>query len=266
MNDLKDYIQQCFQIRGKDEFVETTCPDDVKALKQDGIAFFKGKKEDILSFDHVQLTEDTYLVRKNSPQQLEWLYEDGTISFDTTTKNPLYKRLVPPPYETVDHVRIIKDILQITKSSEKTYVEYGVRDGTSIEPVSSLVKNAYGVDICNYSPKNRNIQFYKQSTDQFSKDILPTLTFQYAFIDADHSSEQVVKDFENIYKYIQSDGYIFLHDTYPCLEILLRPNFCNDCYKSPLKIRELYPTIEMVTLPLNPGITIIHKTSAGVGE
>jgi hypothetical protein len=96
-------------------------------------------------------------------------------------------------------------------------------------------------------------------TDAFSDDVLQTIEFDYAFIDADHSSKQVLTDFINIYKYINKGGYIFLHDTYPCSEIFLRSDYCNDCYLSPIKIRELYPDIEMLTIPINPGLTIIHK-------
>jgi predicted O-methyltransferase YrrM len=122
------------------------------------------------------------------------------------------------------------------------------------------VKSAYGVDITNYTPSNSNIIMNVMTTDTFSEIILPTLTYDYAFIDADHSSHQVLKDFEHIYKYINKGGYIFLHDTYPCLEQMLASDYCNDCYKSPLLIRGIYPDIQMLTLPLNPGITIIHKS------
>jgi hypothetical protein len=198
------------------------------------------------------------MVRQNKPLQLEWLKENNNIIFDST-RIPIYRRHIPPPIETINHVYIITKILSATSSKEKNYLEYGVRNGDSIEPISKLVKIAYSVDINNYLPKNNNINFFQMSTDAFSDTILKDINFDYAFIDADHSSKQVLTDFINIYKYINKDGYIFLHDTYPCSPELLRNDYCNDCYLSPIKIRELYPDIEMITFPINPGLTIIHK-------
>lgn len=59
-------------------------------------------------------------------------------------------------------------------------------------------------------------------------------------------------DFESIYLYIDQGGYIFLHDTYPCSKEFLDPNACNDCYQTPLLIKQKYKdNIEIITLPLN---------------
>jgi hypothetical protein len=134
-----------------------------------------------------------------------------------------------------------------------------VRSGSVIETISNYVKVAYGVDVCDYTPRGANIKFYKMPTDTFSSSVLPTIQFDYAFIHAGLSSKQMLADFEYLYKALNRGGYIFLHYTYPCDEILLRPDYCNDCYKSPLLIKEKYPGIEMLTLPINPGITIVHK-------
>jgi hypothetical protein len=261
MEALTDYITECIQPKDTTELVVVDTFDSVayNQLKQDGIMGVRSASQGLLpaSADHIYIN-DTLLCRKNSPRQIEWLCEDGSLAF-TGSREPIYRRLVPLPYETVNHVRIIMTVLQATGSSGKNYVEYGVRDGSSIEPISKLVNHAYGVDVLNYTPVNSNITMNVTSTDTFSTTVLPTLTYDYAFIDADHSSRQVLIDFEHIYKHLKVGGYVFLHDTYPCLQEMLQAHFCNDCYRSPLLIREKYPNIEMLTLPLNPGVTIIHK-------
>ncbi len=260
-NKIKDYIVTCIQPRSTHEFVEDDLYSNEKynALCQDGIMVVSSNTANDFSpsQDYVQIGNKV-LLRKNSPRQLEWLKDDDTILFDSS-RNPIYRRLIPPPIETVDHVFLISQILRATNSANKTYIEYGVRSGTSIECVANLVSTAYGVDISEYSPRHSNIQFFKMLTDTFSENHLKDIAYHYAFIDADHSSKQVIIDFEYIYKYMQKDGYIFLHDTYPCDAMFLRPDYCNDCYKTPLLIREKYPDIEMLTLPLNPGFTIVHK-------
>jgi hypothetical protein len=261
MDSLTGYISECIQPKDTTEFVVVDKFDSAlyDQLKQDGIMAVYSAQPELLpnSADHVYIN-GALLCRKNSPRQIEWLCEDGSLAF-TGSREPIYRRLVPLPYETVDHVRIIMAVLQATGSSGKNYVEYGVRNGSSIEPISKIVNHAYGVDIAPYIPVNSNISMNVTSTDIFSTTQLPTLNYDYAFIDADHSSRQVLIDFEAIYKYLNVGGYVFLHDTYPCLQEMLQVHFCNDCYRSPLLIREKYPNIEMLTLPLNPGITIIHK-------
>ena len=104
-----------------------------------------------------------------------------------------------------------------------------------------------------------NCEFFQMTTDKFSSNFLPSIKFNAAFIDADHSSISGFKDFENLYKFLQPGGYIFLHDTYPCVDYLLSPTFCNDCYKTPIKIKKTYSDIEILTFPFNPGLTIVRK-------
>ena len=262
LNQLSNYIKSCIQPIDNTEFLHNNIfnIDIYNKLKQDGILFIDSNI-DRNAIDHkadiVRINNSTIL-RKNNPLQIEWLKEDGTIIFDLSN-GPIYRRFIPPPIETINHIFIISKIISATSNKDKNYIEYGVRNGDSVEPISKLVKTVYSVDLNDYLPKNNNIEFFKMLTDTFSENHLKNINFDYAFIDADHSSTQVVTDFINIYKYINRNGYIFLHDTYPCNKELLRQDYCNDCYLSPIKIRQLYPDIEMLTIPINPGLTIIHK-------
>jgi hypothetical protein len=86
------------------------------------------------------------------------------------------------------------------------------------------------------------------------------LQFDMVFIDADHSHEQSYKDFLNVKDMVVPDGFVFFHDTYPCNEELTQAHFCNDCYKTPIAIKENFSDEwEVVTLPFNPGVTICKK-------
>ena len=259
---LYEYIQGCLRPVDESEFVVVSrfVKSAYDNLKQDGIMCLNSvidKNELEPGTDYIVLSNFT-LIRKNKPFEVAW-YKNGIIQFDTSSE-PLYRRLLPPPCETVNHVYIISKIIAMTiGNTPKNYLEYGVRGGDSSEPISKLVQTVYAVDMVDYAPKNSNIKFYKMLTDTFSETHLKDIHFDYAFIDADHSHAQVLVDFKHIYKYINKGGYIFLHDTYPCMESMLNPNACNNCYLSPMKIKELYPTVEIITLPLHPGISIIHK-------
>ena len=261
MDNIIKYLRDSIKPKNDSEFYSANNFDRsfFNLMKQDGFLIITNDGEKIdTNIDWVKIGKNI-LCRKNFPNQIEWLNNDGTFSFDLTSE-PIYRRLVPPPWETVDHSYIISNIIIETNGYDKNYIEFGVSKGDSIEIISDYVKNVYGVDVTKYEPKNKNIHIYCMTTDKFSNDYLPDIKYDYAFIDADHSSKQAIIDFENIYKYINIGGFIFLHDTYPCRIENLLPNACNDCYKTPIYIKDKYPTIEIITIPINPGLTIIRKT------
>lgn len=259
MDNLIKYLVQCFKPIDDTEFIMLDSFDIniFNRMKQDAIIILKNAE--IIDSKIDQVTVGNYkIIRKNFPKQIEWLEDDGSFNF-IQNREPLYRRIIPPPCETVNHIFIISSIIIESGGFDKTYLEYGVRNGDSIEHVANFTKKLYGVDMCPYTPKDKKIVMSCCTTDEFSYNKLPYINFDFCFIDADHSSTQVVIDFENVYKYINKGGYIFLHDTYPCNRELLNPEYCNDCYLSPLIIKNRYPNIEMITFPLNPGLTIIRK-------
>lgn len=242
------------------ELVITDCfdADIFNTMKQDGIMITTST--DMYPPSEVDCVKvNTFLIcRKNIPNQLAWFDQvANNISFDPS-RIPIYRRLAPP-YETIDHALLIKNIICETKGRDKTYIEYGVNDGKNIESIAECVSKAIGIDIVMYESKTQNLTMHCMTTNEFSENHLPFVSYDYAFIDADHSSKQVLIDFDNLFKYINLGGYIFLHDTYPCEEFLLAPRFCNDCYLSPILIREKYPNVEILTIPLSPGLTIVRK-------
>jgi len=265
MNRMIQYISECIQPVDKSEMYITNefKLDELKAMKQDGIYIVIEDKTTThipIGVDWARVCSNIIICRNNHPRQIAWLNPDWTVSFDLS-RTPIYRRIVPLPWETVDHALIITSIIEANfiNTYKKNYIEYGVRHGDCIEKIAPYVNIAYGVDIHTYTPTLSNIQMFSGTTDEFSLSHLSNISYHYAFIDADHCAKQAFVDFENIYTYIHTGGYIFLHDTYPCLEESLSPSGCNDCFLTPLKIRVKYPNIEMLTFPLNPGLTIVHK-------
>lgn len=258
MEQLHNYIIECLKPRDDTEFCTVNEFDVGKfnSLKQDGIMICKTQPHNIKDYEYIKVGSD-YILRK-CYRDIDWLHDDNNFKFDES-QEPLYRRLIPGSLETVDHPHVITSIIQASGITDATYVEYGVRDGYSLNRVSKYVRNMYGIDIlpCDNIPKNCN--FYTCTTDAFSKQALPNMTYHFAFIDADHSHTSSLTDFINVYKHIQPGGYIFLHDTYPCMKMLLEPRYCNDCYKTPIAIKRLYPNVEILTFPLNPGVTVVHK-------
>lgn len=259
MDRLKTYLHQCLRPQNQTEFYEGTefnheIFDD---MVQDGLMLTqKAPPNQYPHCEYVKIS-DYYLIRKTY-RHLDWLKDNEKIEWDLTSQ-PLYRRLIPPPDESVDQSVIISSVISQHHPKDKNYIEYGIRSGENYVYISQLVKQSYGVDINDIPQVPNNGKFFKMYTDDFSMYVLPQLTYHFAFIDADHNFKSCLNDFKNVYRYLQPGGYIFLHDTYPCCDYLIQPSGCHDCYKTPIAIREQYPSIEMVTLPLNPGVTIIRK-------
>jgi hypothetical protein len=142
------------------------------------------------------------------------------------------------------------------------YLELGVRDLRCFKAVSALPKESIGVDLNPLDMKpSKSITLFRGCTDKYFESIKGSgLLFDMVFIDADHSHGQSLKDFINAQGFLLEDGFIFLHDTYPYNERMLSPDLCNDAYKTPLWIKKnMQDQFEIVTLPFNPGLTIIKK-------
>ncbi len=173
--------------------------------------------------------------------------------------NPIHLRNIPPPYETFGHTHFLEHLFSWLKP--ELYLELGVRDGFNLNAVAKFCHKAIGVDLS--SPiisLDENIEFYLGSTDDYFETLPIDVKFDAVFIDADHSHEQSLKDFLNVKDRVITDGFIFFHDTYPYDEYMFDPGLSHDVYKTALYIKEnLIDEFEILTLPINPGFTIVKK-------
>ena len=176
---------------------------------------------------------------------------------------PIHLRNTPSEFqrlEIIDHPYIISYFAKWFKPD--LYVEYGIRTGDCIKQVMPYCKKAWGVDSMHCSFSHPNYSFFNMDTRKFKTDILERdkPVIDMAFIDACHQSDVVVEDFDDLFPYIIEDGLIFLHDTYPMSEKYTQPEYCNDCWKVPNILKEKYGnTIEILTLPIMPGLTMVKK-------
>jgi hypothetical protein len=241
--------------------------DKFMSMKQDGIYISKERPYDVSNNDIEYIMIGGNYISRRTIRQVAWLREDGSYEWDNTEES-LYRRLLPPPIETVNHTYIIWCVIEEYKKRVKDnvrYLEYGVRHGDNFAKMSENVSEAYGVDmviqdgIDKFSSSRINTQLYEMMTDTFRDRVLPYMdNMDIVFIDADHSSKSVIADFEGVIDKVNKGGYIVMHDTYPCNEDYLHPGACHDCYKTPMYIKGKYD-VEILTLPLNPGVTIIRK-------
>ena len=172
---------------------------------------------------------------------------------------PIHLRNVPPPTETFNHVEFIKYLATWLKP--ENYLELGVRWGTAFKEIAPMAVKSTAVDVvpCQFQLPNNSI-YIQDTTDNFFQKLNQDEKYDLIFIYADHSHEQSLKDFINAEKFLINDGFIILHDTYPYDLSYISPLYCNDCYKTALYIKNnLIKNFEIITLPFNPGLTLIKK-------
>jgi hypothetical protein len=158
-------------------------------------------------------------------------------------------------------------LTEIAKKYERRIFHCDIEGGKIINPMSipgylsddlEFIDDSPAVE--KYEPRKRAVAFRGASDDFFRKITLPLIAL--GFIDGDHSYEQVRKDFFNLLPYVNTNGYIFLHDTYPIDEEWIDLNHCGTVYKLRQEIEKL-PGLQCLTLvrgtAMGVGMTICRK-------
>jgi len=135
----------------------------------------------------------------------------------------------------------------------RSYLEFGTHLNETISRVQC--EKRYGVDV--KPAAYPGITMLAMTTAHFIRDYAQSLApFDFVFLDADHSADAVRRDFEGIWPYVSMEGLILCHDTNPETEADTAPGLCGDAWLFAHSVRE---TVEAVTLPYHPGLTIIRK-------
>jgi len=205
--DLINYIKDSLQPKDTLEWIYEDAFDSKKFMnmKQDGIYVSKSKPFNVSKNDIEYILLEQYYISRRTIRQIAWLKHDNTFEWDNTSES-LYRRLLPPPVETVNHTFIINCIIKYYKeyvNNNINYLEYGVRSGENFLNVKRNVENTHGVDIVIQKQlsniNDSKIKLYKMTTNEFQSKILSTLdNFDIVFIDADHSSKSVINDFKGV--------------------------------------------------------------------
>lgn len=143
------------------------------------------------------------------------------------------------------------------------YLEFGIRNGATFRQVFPYCKKAVGVDLADV-PTDIASKCYKLSTKAFCETILPDLgEVDLVFIDADHNFESVKMDVFSVLPYMTKYGLVVLHDTFPESKYYLQKSQCHNSYLAADYFSNS-PNLEVLTIPVPPGITLVRKYSVGM--
>lgn len=108
------------------------------------------------------------------------------------------------------------------------------------------------------------VDAHLMSTDDFAVQWAGHKTpIDLLYIDADHSYEQSLKDFEHFAPFVKPNGLILMHDTFPLSEGFEQLHLSGTVYKTAQHIkREYLSEFEITTIPYLCGISILRKRGA----
>jgi len=148
------------------------------------------------------------------------------------------------------------------------YLELGIWKGETLTQMIPIAKRVIGVDVLKLMPDTSKFEFYKMPTDSFFENVragkISLANLDMVFIDAYHSYENCLKDFDNVFPYVSEDGLIFMHDTYPINASQCTLDQAGTCYKVTEEIRKRRDVCEILTIPCYPGLTIVRKTDGNM--
>tara|TARA_B100001769_G_scaffold149549_1_gene117252 strand:- start:3313 stop:3900 length:588 start_codon:yes stop_codon:yes gene_type:complete len=155
----------------------------------------------------------------------------------------------------------------------KTYVELGVREGHTSEPIYEAAKlnegHLWSVDLnppSEYKPNNGNYTFTQKDSIKFLEEWDVNKKIDFVFVDDWHSYRHVKKQLELLDKLVGPSSIILLHDlmygnTQPFYHADLTLTRGQWAEGGPYRaVAELNPQFwEWSTLPWNNGLTILRK-------
>lgn len=163
----------------------------------------------------------------------------------------------------------------------KSYLEIGILHGSTL--LSIPTERRTGVDICLtdlflwnlikwreinkiITEKEPHIKVWGMPSDEFFKK--NTDGFDLVFIDGLHEKSQVLRDINNSLGVLNIGGFIVCHDTIPIDELSsnptaeLKPYWCGNVFKAIIELRVKRPDLEIYTIPVPCGLTVIKKTDS----
>lgn len=147
----------------------------------------------------------------------------------------------------------------------RVYVELGLYTGETFQKVLPFASIAYGVDTTPNAhlenlKRTPNARIHYSTTDEFFSSFNSGIDM--AFIDANHTFESVLTDFNNVLSRLNPGGIILLHDTDPEADSLITPMRCGDAYKI-VKLLESSPDLNITTIPCaEAGLSIVTKKNS----
>ena len=146
----------------------------------------------------------------------------------------------------------------------ENYLEVGIFHCGLFNRMLPYAKKLTGVDLSpgagQYMVSSPKAKFVCSDSVGYAKKLKEQgETFDFIFIDADHSEKAVQDDFLHYEDLLRPHGLILLHDTHPIDEAATSQERCGDGYLAIDRFSRQTDKWEMMTIPLHPGLTLCRR-------
>ncbi len=163
------------------------------------------------------------------------------------------------------HLDFIVHLVRVLKP--RKYLEIGIYRAGLINRLIHLIPEITAVDIDpnsrEFIKSSNNVEFVNLDSQEFWKTNSGN-EYDLIFIDANHSREAVLNDFQGALRSIKAEGVILLHDTYPIDKEATNPARCDNGYLAIEILSHQTNEFEMMTIPVHPGLTLVRKRARQV--
>lgn len=176
------------------------------------------------------------------------------VDRSNTSKVPIHLRDTKPGLYRNELIQMIAKLIKPNR-----YLEFGCM--TDYNGIKNLVNEIYCVS--QKKPQNADLINYLNVTaieyiEKLKTEVEP-LIFDLVFLNSDFESELYLNIFDGILPFVEEDGMIILYNTYPINESFIKPRLCGDVYLVADQIKNKYTNCEILTIPVQPGVSIVRK-------
>lgn len=180
-----------------------------------------------------------------------------------------FKTILSQLYRPKDKSWHISFISALSKHTEQNcYLEVGIYEASTFNTVCREFKQALAIDInaaaesfISKSAKassevtflEGDLSSHENKLQNYAGDI------SLAFIDADHRIDALTNDLSIVLPLLSKQGLALAHDTFPPTPEMAADQYCSNSYLIGNVIREVFPEFTFGTIPISPGLTIIHR-------
>lgn len=151
------------------------------------------------------------------------------------------------------------------------FLEIGVGSGACGNKVKASLK--WGVDpkpgkIPQRDPEDVYAKLFRQTSDDFFKELPASEKFDVVFIDGLHIAKQVYQDVLNALNHLTPRGMIILHDCNPENEAMqavprLQKHWNGNCWKAIVRLRSEHPKLFCRVIDRDQGLGVVIPRPAG---
>jgi len=224
-------------------------------LNYDGFYLFLNEFPGIYDYEFLKCG-DTFIVKKSVCEPYFMLDDnEGYEKANPIVYRNFEKPIVKPfklPYEVLNCREFVRDLCR--DYNVESLLELGVSDNLA-EVIKDIVPTVFGVD--QFNSIHYDGILFRTTTNKFFEN--NSNIFDMVFINSCFKIDYLVRDFERALTCLGKDGIVVIKNTYPVTKDMTRHEVCSNTYLIVSWIREYYRFLQVLNIPISPGICIVKK-------